>query len=135
MDLDKPKYPDGFVTHYIIDDMLGTNIFKNGRSLFTNLCIRNRHITPSNIIISTQSMMMIPKTIRLNANLIALFKFANKNTILDDIYPTMSAFITEEQFKNLYDYAVSENHNALIVDATKEKPVFKKNFESVLNIN
>ena len=134
-DLDKPKYPDGFVTHYIIDDMLGTNIFKNGRSLFTNLCIRNRHVTPSNIIISTQSMMMIPKTIRLNANLIALFKFANKNAILDDIYPTMSAFITEEQFKNLYDYAVSESHNALVIDATKGKPIFKKNFESVLNIN
>jgi hypothetical protein len=30
---------------------------------------RNAHIIPSNIIISTQSMMMIPKTIRLNANL------------------------------------------------------------------
>ncbi len=27
-DLDKPKYPDGFVTHYIIDDRLGANIFK-----------------------------------------------------------------------------------------------------------
>jgi len=27
-----------------------------------------------------------------------LFKFANKNTILDDIYPTISAFITEQQF-------------------------------------
>jgi hypothetical protein len=134
-DLDKPKYPDGFVTHYIIDDMIGTNIFKNGKSLFTNLCIRNRHITPSNIIISTQSMMMIPKTIRLNANLIALFKFANKNTILDDIYPTMSAFITEEQFKNLYDYATDESYNALVIDATKGKPIFKKNFESILQIN
>jgi hypothetical protein len=44
----------------------------------------------------------------------------------------MSAVITEEQFKNLYDYAVGENHNAL---ATKGKPIFKKNFESVLNIN
>ena len=60
---------------------------------------------------------------RLNANLIALFKFANKNTILDDIYPTMSAFITEEQLKNLH-YAVSENHNALVIDATKGKPIF-----------
>ena len=134
-DLDKPKYPDGFVTHYIIDDMIGTNIFKNGKSLFTNLCIRNRHITPSNIIISTQSMMMIPKTIRLNANLIALFKFANKNTILDDIYPTMSAFITEEQFKNLYDYATDESYNALVIDATKGRPIFKKNFESILKID
>jgi hypothetical protein len=134
-DLEKPKYPDGFITHYIIDDMIGTNIFKNGRSLFTNLCIRNRHITPSNIIISTQSMMMIPKTIRLNANLIALFKFANKNTILDDIYPTMSAFVTEEQFKNLYDYATDKPHDALVIDATKGRPIFKKNFESILKIN
>ena len=115
--------------------MIGTNIFKNGKSLFTNLCIRNRHLTPSNIIISTQSMMMIPKTIRLNANLIALFKFANKNTILDDIYPTMSAFITEEQFKNLYDYATDESYNALVIDATKGKPIFRKNFESILQIN
>jgi hypothetical protein len=40
-DLENPKYPDGFITHYIIDDMIGTNIFKNGRSLFTNLCISN----------------------------------------------------------------------------------------------
>ena len=134
-DLEKPKYPDGFITHYIIDDMIGTNIFKNGRSLFTNLCIRNRHVTPSNIIISTQSMMMIPKTIRLNANLIVLFKFANKNIILDDIYPTMSAFITEQEFKDLYDYATDESYNALVIDATKGKPIFKKNFESILQIN
>ncbi len=32
----KPKYPDGFWIHWIIYDMLGTNIFKNGRSTFTN---------------------------------------------------------------------------------------------------
>ena len=37
----KIKYPNGFVLHLIIDDMLGTNIFKNGKSAFTNLCIRN----------------------------------------------------------------------------------------------
>ncbi len=103
--------------------MIGTNIFKNGRSLFTNSCIRNRHTTPSNIIISTQSMMMILKTIRLNAILIAWFKFANKNIILDDIYPTMSAFIPEQQFKDLYDYATTENHDALVIDATKGKPI------------
>ena len=47
----------------------------------------------------------------------------------------MSAFITEEQFKDLYDYAVSKPHDALVIDATKGKPIFKKSFESVLNIN
>ncbi len=117
--------------------MSATNIFKNGGSLFTILnggslftilCIRNRHRTPSNIIISTQSMMTIPKTIRLNANSMAQLKFSNKNTILDDIYPTMSAFIIEEQFKNLYDYAVSKPHDAFddtqVIDDTQRKRIF-----------
>ncbi len=42
---------------------------------------------------------------------------------------------TEEQFKNLYDYATEESYNALVIDATKGKPIFKKNFESILKIN
>ena len=75
------------------------------------------------------------KNNKIKPNLIALFKFANKNTILDDIYPTMSAFITEEQFKNLYDYATDESYNALVIDATKGRPIFKKNFESILKID
>ncbi len=58
--------------------MIGSNIFKNGRSAFTNLVIRNRNIIPGNIIIATQSIMQIPKTIRLNANLIVMFKFGIK---------------------------------------------------------
>ncbi len=66
------------------------------------------------------------KTIRLNANLIALFKFANKNIILDDVYPTMSAFINEEQFRNSYDYATVESYDALVIDATKGRPIFKR---------
>ncbi len=59
--------------HWIIEDMLGTNVFKNGRSGFTNLCIRNRHIIPGN--------MNVPKTIRLSENLLALFKFADSEHV------------------------------------------------------
>jgi len=134
-ELQKPKYPDGFIIHFIIDDMVGSSIFKNGRSAFTNLCIRNRHVIPGNIIISTQSMMMIPKTIRLNANLIALFKFANKESILDDVYPTISAYITEDKFKELYEYATEKPYNSLVIDGTGNKILFKKNFDKLLNIN
>ena len=131
----KPKYPDGFLIHWIIDDMLGTNIFKNGRSAFTNLCIRNRHIIPGNIIIAIQSIMSVPKTIRLNANLLALFKFADSNKVLEDVYPLFSAFVKEEAFKELYEYATTEPHDALVIDATRGKPIFKKNFDKVLNIS
>jgi hypothetical protein len=131
----QPKYPDGFVLHIIIDDMLGTNIFKNGRSAFTNLCIRNRHIIPGNIIIAIQSIMNVPKTIRLNANLLALFKFSDYETILEDVYPFFSAFVKEQQFKELYEYATKEPHSALVIDATHGKPIFKKNFDKILNIH
>jgi hypothetical protein len=31
--------------------------------------------------------MSVPKTIRLNANLLALFKLADSNTVLEDVYP------------------------------------------------
>ena len=131
-DIPKPKYPDGFILHWIIDDMIGTNIFKNGKSAFTNLCTRNRHIIPGNIIIATQSMMMIPKTIRLNSNLIVLFKFANKQSIINDIHPVVSAYVTEDQLMQLYDYATNKPHDALVIDGTYGKIKFKKNFDTIL---
>ena len=104
-------------------------VFKNVRCLFSALCVRNSHVTPLHIIMSTQSMMIIHKTIRTNANLIAILKFANKNTILDYINPMMNAFNTEEKFRFLYDCATVESHNALVIDATKGNSIFKKNFE------
>jgi hypothetical protein len=131
-DIPPPKYPNGFLLHWVIDDMIGSNIFKNGRSAFTNLIIRNRHMTPGNIIIATQALMQIPKTIRLNSNLIVLFKFANKKMVLDDIHPVVSAYVTPEKLMELYEYATAEPHNALVIDGTGSKIVFKKNFNKLL---
>jgi hypothetical protein len=128
----KPKYPEGFLVHWIVDDMIGSNIFKNGRSAFTNLVIRNRHIIPGNIIIATQSIMQIPKTIRLNANLIVMFKFANKKSVMEDIHPVVSAYVTEEKLMELYEHATNEAHDALVIDGTGSKIVFKKNFNIIL---
>ena len=134
-DIPKPKFPNGFLLHWVIDDMIGSNIFKNGRSAFTNLTIRNRHVIPGNIIIATQALMQIPKTIRLNSNLIVLFKFANKKMVLDDIHPVVSAYVTEDQLMELYEYATKEQHDALVIDGTGSKIVFKKNFDKLLELN
>lgn len=134
-DIPEPKYPDGFLLHWVIDDMIGSNIFKNGRSAFTNLVTRNRHVTPGNIIIATQAVMQIPKTIRLNSNLIVLFKFANKKQVIDDIYPVVSAYVTPDELMELYEYATAEPHNALVIDGTGSKIIFKKNFDKLLELN
>ena len=74
-------------------------------------------------------------TIRLNANLLALFKFADSDTVLEDVYPLFSAFIKENEFKELYEYSTQEPFNALVIDATRGKPIFKKNFDKVLHIS
>jgi hypothetical protein len=134
-DIPPPKYPDGFLVHWIVDDMIGSNIFKNGRSAFTNLVIRNRHVIPGNIIIATQSIMQIPKTIRLNANLIVMFKFANKKSVMEDIHPVVSAYVTEEKLMELYEHATHEAHDALVIDGTGSKIVFKKNFNIILKFD
>ena len=55
-DIPVPTYKDGFITHYVIDDMIGSNIFKNGKSPFTNLCIRNRHVTPSILLLQHKQL-------------------------------------------------------------------------------
>ena len=72
---------------------------------------------------------------RLNANLLALFKFADSETILEDVYPLFSAFIKEDEFKELYEYATDKPYDALVIDATRGKPIFKKNFDKILNIS
>ena len=134
-DIPEPKYPNGFLLHWVIDDMIGSNIFKHGKSAFTNLVTRNRHVIPGNIIIATQAIMQIPKTIRLNSNLIVLFKFANKKQVIEDIHPVVSAYVTEDQLMELYEYATAEAHNALVIDGTSSKIIFKKNFDNILELN
>ncbi len=53
---------------------------------------------------------MVPKTIRLNANLIALFKFANKQQVILDIHPVVSAYVTPEKLMELLRLiAVADN--------------------------
>ncbi len=79
--------------------------------------------------------MQIPKTIRLNSNLIVLFKFANKQQVILDIHPTVSAYVTPEKLMELYEYATEKPHDSLVIDGTGSKIVFKKNFDKLLEFS
>ena len=52
--------------------------------------------------------------------------------VLDDIFPVVSAYVTEEKLMELYEYATKEPHDALIIDGTSSKIIFKKNFYKLL---
>ena len=115
--------------------MVGDKIFKLGRNFFVNSVLRNRHINSGlNFLIAVQAINSVPKNIRLNANYLSLFKFANSQMIINDILPNLSAWVDEQQLLELYNYATEEKHSSLIADMTKGEPVFKKNFDKLISI-
>jgi hypothetical protein len=134
--LPKPKFPDGFYTVIILDDVLGTSALRQGRSRLTYYMLKNRHTAGGiNFLINTQNLMAIPKSIRINLNFLAVFRFANKEVVLNDLAPLISATTTIEEFDALYSYATKDDmHDALIIDLTKSKPIFKRNLDTLLEL-
>jgi hypothetical protein len=130
-----PKYKNGFITTIILDDLLGTKAFKLGRNYLVNCIIRNRHTAGGiNFCIAVQAINSVPKNVRLNANFISMFKFANKQSVINDIMPNLSAWVSEEELMELYDYATEKPHSSLIADMTRGKPIFKQNFDKLINL-
>lgn len=99
----------------IFDDLIGTGAFnKKAKSLITNLTIKHRHLL-TNLIFTTQSFKQIPATIRINIDIFVIFKSASYNEILDKIYEDLSGYLKYDDFKELYEYATKDNHDALII--------------------
>jgi hypothetical protein len=134
--LPKPTYPDGFYSIIILDDVLGTSALRQGRSRLTYYMLKNRHTANGiNFVINVQNLMAIPKSIRINLNFLAVFRFANKEVVLNDLAPLISATTTIEEFDSLYTYATKDDpHDALVIDLTKSAPIFKRNLDTLLEL-
>lgn len=128
------KYPQGVMYHMILDDCLGQSCFKSqGSSTFTNFCLARRH-AQTNIYICTQSLKQIPRRLRQSINLWVLFKYAAANVLTQDFYPEISNLLTEAQFRELYDHAVTSRHDFLVVDLSGPmQRIFRKGWTHYLN--
>ena len=51
---------------------------------------------------------------RRNLDIFVIFKFANVQSVVEQIYPEISGVIKEEDFKNVFEYATLNKHDALI---------------------
>lgn len=99
----------------IFDDLIGTGAFnKKAKSLLTNLTIKHRHLL-TNLIFTTQSFKQIPPTIRTNIDIFVIFKSASYAEILDKIYEDLSGYLKKDEFKELYEYATKDAHDALVI--------------------
>ena len=135
-EIQKPKYPNNFYTIIILDDILGTSALRQGRSRLTYYLLKNRHTAGGiSFIINVQNLMSVPKSIRINMNYLAVFRFANKEVVLNDLSPLISSTTTIEEFDKLYTYATKNDpHDALIIDLTKSQPIFKRNLDTLLEL-
>ena len=118
--------------------MIGNkDCFKRGNCAISNLTIKHRHLG-INLLYTSQNPKSIPNIIRNNIDLWILYRFANKNMILEKLYEEVSSLVVEKEFECLYDYATKEPHNALVVDThplTKNEDRFKLNFDISLRFN
>ena len=134
----KPKYENPPVIMMILDDCIGNkDCFRKGNCAISNLTIKHRHLG-INLIYTSQNPKSIPNIIRNNIDLYVLYRFANKNMVLDKLYEEVSSLVDEEHFSKLYDYAVKEPHNALVIDThplTDKDNRFKLNFDIALRFS
>ena len=134
-EIPKPKYPNGCVTNIILDDCLGSDAFNNKKkSMLVKAILNSRHYG-INVIIAAQNLKSITKAIRTNTDIWILFRFKSSKIILDDLYEEISGILTIEQFLELYNYATTEDNNALVIDGKSPKEnMFKLNFDKILKI-
>ena len=129
-----PRFPNGVVNFLILDDLVGTSALRQGRSALTYLAIRNRHLQ-INLAILVQGMRQIPKIIRTNANVFAIWKFANKKMILDDLYEEVSNCLKPEEFEELYEYCTQDQHDCMVLDFSKPREeIVRRSFKEIVNL-
>ena len=123
------KYPR--VNFLCFDDLVGDpHAFKNRHSAINNLCIKHRHLQ-CNLLFTTQYIKAIPPVLRRNMDIWIIFKFANVQSVVEQIYPEISGVIKEDDFKIVFEYATINKHDALIIDQTS-KHIFKLNWDTAL---
>jgi hypothetical protein len=112
----------------ILDDLLGTSAFTHQTKIvLTNTLIKNRYYGISFCIL-VQSIKVVPKSIRLNCNVIQLCKFQNQNIILNDLYEEVSNALTLEDFYSMYLYCLVKPYGSLIINMSDKEKKFSCNF-------
>lgn len=116
-----PRFKNGCDNFIVVDDMLGTSIFKgSGKNPFTQLLLNSRHYA-CNILIMSQHLKAIPRAIRGNISLWWIGKFGTRSILPDLYHEVASAVCSEDEFYQMYDTATNEPYGALVVDFTKPK--------------
>ncbi len=130
-DIQKARKEDQLPLHnvcIILDDMIANPIFQKRRSALVKAFTQARHYAVS-IIITSQAYTLTPKSIRVLATHHIIFKVGNQEEI-KIMSKELCLWLSEEDFKAVYEVACSEQYNFLQIQCHDRK--FLKNFTNVL---
>lgn len=116
----------------IFDDLVGSKLFNNRKdNLFKKLNSNHRHYSTS-IFMVTQAYREIPKTVRTNFSSLIVFEIPNDKEV-EAVYEENSLYMKRKQWQEMYEHAVSGDHDFLFINYQKPKRLrAMKNFGSVL---
>lgn len=122
-----------------IDDMSHSPLYSSSPSNpLINLVLRHRHLGGQGYGLTIQFGVQtfkagINKALRANTMQFLLFR-TNDKSVLDDIYEELGAFTTKEGFLDMYNRAVKDKHDFLLVDvnAKDDQRAFRRGFDTIL---
>lgn len=122
-----------------IDDMSHSPLYSSSPSNpLINLVLRHRHLGGQGYGLTIQFGVQtfkagINKALRANTMQFLLFR-TNDRSVLDDIYEELGAFTTKEGFLEMYNRAVVDKHDFLLVDvnAREDCRAFRRGFDTIL---
>lgn len=107
---------------FLFDDLVGSSLFSSARrSTFKMLNTNHRHLSASLLMVS-QAFKEIPKTVRTNFTCLILFEIYSDSEI-EAIYNEYPMGLKRDQWIQLYQYCVKEDHSFLFYNIQKPKPV------------
>lgn len=133
-----PKLPRP-VPLLFIDDCSHSPIYAPSRSNpLVNLTLRHRHLGGQGFGLSIQFAVQtfksgVPKALRQNTMQFLIFKTNDIGTIMD-IYEEVGAFVDKKQFVELYNQAIQDKHDFLLIDmnAKSERRIFRRGWDTFL---
>lgn len=112
----------------IIDDAMGSSIYREGRSPLINFLIKSRHYK-TNIILLSQFFKAVPKRLRSNMTHYILFKTYDKAQ-LNSVYEEINSYLSYDDFIKMFEDATKEKHSFIMIDLKNQR--ITKGFHEVL---
>eukprot|EP01048_Picozoa_sp_COSAG05_P015356 COSAG05_NODE_1844_length_3977_cov_2.730015_2_plen_279_part_00 len=117
-------------TAVILDDLGGTNAFRNGNNFLNSIVCKSRHYL-TNFFLCVQHPYQCPRALRSQCSHVMLFSTKDKK-LLEELAKENCSHLTPDEFVQMFQHATQDPHDFMLCDFKTNE--VRKNFDQVLKI-